>query len=243
MEMQASRSLAVSQQQAWEALNDPETLKACLAGCDRFEPQGDDQYAVGMAVKVGPVSAKFSGKVTLSDITPPERYRIAFEGQGGVAGFGKGEADVTLTPEPADAAGQPRCLLSYSVQAQVGGKIAQLGQRLIDGAARNMADDFFARFDTLMQQRHPRAAAAPADAGDTADLSHLPAGLADETGHIEPTVDAQAWEHDAAAGVATPLDAAPATEAEERSRRAIPLWCWGLAIVVVLGAGWLLSRY
>lgn len=243
MEMQASRSLAVSQQQAWEALNDPETLKACLAGCDRFEPQGDDQYAVGMAVKVGPVSAKFSGKVTLSDITPPERYRIAFEGQGGVAGFGKGEADVTLTPEPADAAGQPRCLLSYSVQAQVGGKIAQLGQRLIDGAARNMADDFFARFDTLMQQRHPRASAAPADAGDTADLSHLPAGLADETGHIEPTVDAQAWEHDAAAGVATPLDAAPATEAEERSRRAIPLWCWGLAIVVVLGAGWLLSRY
>lgn len=243
MEMQASRSLAVSQQQAWEALNDPETLKACLAGCDRFEPQGDDQYAVGMAVKVGPVSAKFSGKVTLSDITPPERYRIAFEGQGGVAGFGKGEADVTLTPEPADAAGQPRCLLSYSVQAQVGGKIAQLGQRLIDGAARNMADDFFARFGTLMQQRHPRAPAAPADAGDTADLSHLPAGLADETGHIEPTVDAQAWEHDAAAGVATPLDAAPATEAEERSRRAIPLWCWGLAIVVVLGAGWLLSRY
>lgn len=243
MEMQASRSLAVSQQQAWEALNDPETLKACLAGCDRFEPQGDDQYAVGMAVKVGPVSAKFSGKVTLSDITPPERYRIAFEGQGGVAGFGKGEADVTLTPEPADAAAQPRCLLSYSVQAQVGGKIAQLGQRLIDGAARNMADDFFARFDTLMQQRHPRAPAAPADAGDTADLSHLPAGLADETGHIEPTVDAQAWEHDAAAGVATPLDAAPATEAEERSRRAIPLWCWGLAIVVVLGAGWLLSRY
>lgn len=243
MEMQASRSLAVSQQQAWEALNDPETLKACLAGCDRFEPQGDDQYAVGMAVKVGPVSAKFSGKVTLSDITPPERYRIAFEGQGGVAGFGKGEADVTLTPEPDDAAGQPRCLLSYSVQAQVGGKIAQLGQRLIDGAARNMADDFFARFDTLMQQRHPRAPAAPADAGDTADLSDPPAGLADETGHIEPTVDAQAWEHDAAAGVATPLDAAPATEAEERSRRAIPLWCWGLAIVVVLGAGWLLSRY
>ena len=247
MEMQASRSLAVSQQQAWEALNDPEALKACLAGCDRFEPQGDHQYAVGMAVKVGPVSAKFSGKVTLSDITPPERYRIAFEGQGGVAGFGKGEADVTLTPEPDDAAGQPRCLLSYSVQAQVGGKIAQLGQRLIDGAARNMADDFFARFDALMQQRHPRAAVAAGDAdgdaGNTAGLSRMPSGLADEAGHIEPTVDAQAWEHDAAAGVATPLDAAPATEAEERSRRAIPLWCWGLAIVVVLGAGWLLSRY
>jgi carbon monoxide dehydrogenase subunit G len=243
MEMQASRSLAVSQQQAWEALNDPETLKACLAGCDRFEPLGDHQYAVGMAVKVGPVSAPFSGKVTLSDITPPERYRIAFEGQGGVAGFGKGEADVSLAPEPEDAAGQPCCLLSYSVRAQVGGKIAQLGQRLIDGAARSMADDFFARFDALMQQRHPRAAADAADAGDTAGLSRMPAGLPDEAGHIEPTVDAQAWEHDAAVGGGTPLDAAPATEAEERSRRAIPLWCWGLAIAVVLGAGWLLSRY
>src|SRR5260221_566384 len=114
---------------------------------------------------------------------------------------------------------------------------------LIAGAAGNRPDDSFARCDTLRQRRHRRGAAAPADAGDTADLSHLPAGLADETGHIEPTVDAQAWEHDAAAGVATPLDAAPATEAEERSRRAIPLWCWGLAIVVVLGAGWLLSRY
>ncbi len=223
MEMQASRPLAVSQQQAWEALNDPDTLKACLAGCDRFEPQGEGQYAVGMAVKVGPVSAKFSGKVTLSDIVAPESYRIAFEGQGGVAGFGKGQADVRLSPEPGDA-----CLLSYSVQAQVGGKIAQLGQRLIDGAAKNMADDFFTRFDALMQQRHPRAASPAA---------------ADEQGHIEPTVDAQAWEHDAAAGVAMPLDAAPATEAEARARRAIPLWCWALAVAVVLGAGWLLSRY
>ncbi|CAB5705502.1 Uncharacterized conserved protein [Delftia tsuruhatensis] len=223
MEMQASRPLAVSQQQAWEALNDPDTLKACLAGCDRFESQGEGQYAVGMAVKVGPVSAKFSGKLALSDIVAPQSYRIAFEGQGGVAGFGKGEAEVRLSPEPGDT-----CLLSYSVQAQVGGKIAQLGQRLIDGAAKNMADDFFARFDALMQQRHPRA---PSPA------------LPDEQGHIEPTVDAQAWEHDAAAAVATPLDAAPATEAEERSRRAIPLWCWALAVVVVLGAGWLLSRY
>lgn len=222
MEMQASRPLAVSQQQAWEALNDPETLKACLAGCDRFEALGDGQYAVGMSVKVGPVSAKFSGKLELSDIVAPESYRIAFDGQGGVAGFGKGQAEVRLSSEPGDT-----CLLGYSVQAQVGGKIAQLGQRLIDGAAKNMADDFFARFDALMQQRHPRAAAP----------------VADEDGHIEPTVDAQAWEHDAAAGVATPLDAAPATEAEERSRRAIPLWCWALAVAVVLGAGWLLSRY
>ena len=182
MEMQASRSLAVSQQQAWEALNDPETLKACLAGCDRFEPQGDDQYAVGMAVKVGPVSAKFSGKVTLSDITPPERYRIAFEGQGGVAGFGKGEADVTLTPEPADAAGQPRCLLSYSVQAQVGGKIAQLGQRLIDGAAKSTADDFFKRFDAEMQSRYGPPPAAAEEAEAPAEKAGMMSGLMKKIG-------------------------------------------------------------
>ena len=181
MEMQASRSLAVSQQQAWEALNDPETLKACLAGCDRFEPQGENQYAVGMAVKVGPVSAKFSGKVTLSDITPPERYRIAFEGQGGVAGFGKGEADVTLTPEPDDASGQPCCLLRYSVQAQVGGKIAQVGARLIDGTAKKLADEFFSKFAAMVggPPAAEAAAAAPATApGASAETVQMSAPAA-----------------------------------------------------------------
>lgn len=200
MEMQASRSLAVSQQQAWEALNDPETLKACLAGCDRFEPQGDDQYAVGMAVKVGPVSAKFSGKVTLSDITPPERYRIAFEGQGGVAGFGKGEADVTLTPEPDDAAGQPRCLLSYSVQAQVGGKIAQLGQRLIDGAAKSTADDFFKRFEAEMQSRYgpPPAPAVDASVEAPAEKTGVMSGLMKKMGFGKKDGDDAATPGDAA---------------------------------------------
>jgi len=101
-----------------------------------------------MAVKVGPVSAKFNGKVTLSDIQPPTSYKLAFEGQGGVAGFGKGASAVSLTPNDAG------CELAYTVQAQVGGKIAQLGQRLIDGAAKSMADDFFKRFDAEMQRRH-----------------------------------------------------------------------------------------
>ena len=90
MEMQASRTLAVSQQQAWEALNDPEVLKLCIPGCDKFAPAGNNQYAVAMAVKIGPVSAKFAGKITLADIVPPESYTIAFDGSGGVAGFGKG---------------------------------------------------------------------------------------------------------------------------------------------------------
>lgn len=98
MEMHASRPLAVSQQQAWEALNDPQTLQQCLAGCEKFEDAGDGSYAVIMSVKIGPVSAKFNGRVTLSDVQPPKSYTIAFEGQGGVAGFGKGQAKVDLTP-------------------------------------------------------------------------------------------------------------------------------------------------
>ena len=157
MEMLGTRQLGVTQQQAWEALNDPETLKACLAGCDKFEAAGDDTYSVGMAVKIGPVSAKFSGKVMLTEITPPQGYKLSFEGQGGVAGFGKGASSVTLTPNDAG------CELGYTVQAQVGGKIAQLGQRLVDGAAKSMADDFFKRFDALMAQRYPAPDAANDD--------------------------------------------------------------------------------
>ena len=164
MEMQASRTLAVSQQQAWEALNDPEVLKLCIPGCDKIEPTGEHQYAMAMALKIGPVSAKFAGKIALSDITPPESYTIAFDGSGGVAGFGKGNAQVQLVPLPADALGQDSCELHYTVQATVGGKIAQLGQRLIDGAAKTLAEDFFKRFDNEMQRRYPRPAVADADA-------------------------------------------------------------------------------
>lgn len=156
MEMQATRTLAVSQQQAWDALNDPEVLKLCIPGCDKVEPTGENQYAVAMAVKIGPVSAKFAGKITLADIVAPKSYTIAFDGSGGVAGFGKGHARVLLVPLPVGAAGQEGCELNYTVQASVGGKIAQLGQRLIDGAAKGMAEDFFKRFDNEMQRRYPR---------------------------------------------------------------------------------------
>jgi carbon monoxide dehydrogenase subunit G len=158
MEMQASRTLAVSQQQAWEALNDPEVLKLCIPGCDKVEPTAENQYSVAMAL----------------NIVPPESYNIAFEGSGGVAGFGKGNAQVKLVPLPADAAGQASCELHYTVHASVGGKIAQLGQRLIDGAAKSMAEDFFKRFDEEMQRRFPRAEAPPADATATADAITQP---------------------------------------------------------------------
>ena len=158
MDMQGSRQLAITQQQAWDALNDPAVLKACIPGCDKVEPTGENQYAIGMSVKVGPVAAKFAGKISLSDIVPPKSYRINFEGQGGAAGFGKGNSAVTLTPNDAG------CLLDYTVHASVGGKIAQLGQRLIDGVAKSMAEDFFKRFDDAMQAAHPAAYAAQAEA-------------------------------------------------------------------------------
>ncbi|MGJ7507826.1 CoxG family protein [Variovorax sp. GT1P44] len=160
MEMLGNRRLGVTQQQAWEALNDPETLKKCIPGCDKFELTGDNQYTVALAVKVGPVSAKFNGKVSLADIMPPDSYKLSFEGQGGVAGFAKGSSSVSLKPVADGAEG---CELDYTVQAQVGGKIAQLGQRLIDGAAKSTADDFFKRFEAEMQSRYgPPPAEAPA---------------------------------------------------------------------------------
>jgi hypothetical protein len=160
MDMQGSRQLAVTQQQAWDALNDPAVLKACIPGCDKVEPTGENQYAIAMALKIGPVSAKFTGKISLTEMNPPASYKLSFDGQGGVAGFGKGSAEVTLTPN------DEGCDLSYTVHASVGGKIAQLGQRLIDGAAKSMAEDFFKRFDAEMQRLHPESYAAKMVMGD-----------------------------------------------------------------------------
>lgn len=149
MEMHGERLIQAPMDTVWSGLNDPDILKICLPGCEKVEQTAENQFAVAMAVKVGPVGARFTGRITLSDILPVRSYRLAFEGQGGAAGFGKGSSRVTL-----NALGGG-CQLSYAVQAQVGGKIAQLGQRLIDSAAKSLADDFFRRFDEQMQLRHP----------------------------------------------------------------------------------------
>lgn len=161
MEMQGSRVLAVTQEQAWEALNNPEVLKASIPGCEKIETTGENQYSAVVSVKVGPLAAKFLGKITLTEVNPPQSYTLSFDGQGGAAGFGKGQAQVKLTPQGAG------CEIGYEVRAQVGGKMAQMGQRLVDGVARGMADDFFRRFDEEMKRRYPEAystaaAAAPA---------------------------------------------------------------------------------
>lgn len=151
MEMQGQRQLAVTQKQAWDALNDPSVLKQCVPGCDKLELLEDGRYSVGMALKIGPVSAKFNGKIEMSNVNAPESYTLGFDGSGGVAGFGKGVSQVKLSPN------EHGTMLDYSVNAQVGGKIAQMGQRLIDGVAKSMADDFFARFDGVLQERFPKA--------------------------------------------------------------------------------------
>ena len=158
MDMHGQRVLHVTQAQAWDALNDPEILKSCLPGCDKFELTQDNVYSIGMGIKIGPVSAKFAGKVTLSDIQAPNSYTLHFEAQGGVAGFGKGESKVSLHPH------DDGCELHYTVHSTVGGKLAQLGQRLIDGAAKSIAEDFFKRFDEALQAKYPRTEAASAAA-------------------------------------------------------------------------------
>lgn len=141
MEMTGAQRIPVSQDVTWQALNDLEVLKACIPGCEAIVPAGPDQYDVTLTAKVGPVSAKFKGKLTLSDLDPPHSYKLAFDGQGGVAGFAKGGAEVKLTPE-GEATN-----LAYTVKANVGGKLAQIGSRLIDGAAKKLAEQFFSAFN------------------------------------------------------------------------------------------------
>src|SRR5213079_2960290 len=144
MEMTGEQLIAAPQKEVWDALNDPQVLKACVPGCESIEPTGDNEYQVLMVARVGPVSAKFKGKLTLSDVKPPDSYSIAFEGQGGPAGFAKGGAHVRLAPEG------EKTKLSYDVRASVGGKLAQIGSRLVDAAAKKVADDFFKNFNAKL---------------------------------------------------------------------------------------------
>jgi len=140
MTMNGEVQLAAQPETVWEKLNDVATLKACIPGCESLEKTSDNEMEAVATVKIGPVKAKFKGKVTLSDLDPPHGYKISGQGDGGVAGFAKGGATVNLTPKDGGT------LLAYNVDAQIGGKLAQLGQRLVNGAAKKVADDFFANF-------------------------------------------------------------------------------------------------
>src|SRR5262245_8589117 len=147
MKMKGEQLVPASQQATWDALNNPDVLKACAPCCESTTPAGDNAYDVLMVARVGPVSAKFKGKLTLSDIVPPQSYSISFEGQGGAAGFAKGGAKVSLVGESSQTK------LLYDVKANVGGKLAQIGSRLVDAAAKKVADDFFKNFNGKMSAK------------------------------------------------------------------------------------------
>ncbi len=137
MDMSGEYRIPAPREEVWAALNDPEVLKSCIPGCKSLEKTSDTEMAAEVTAKVGPVKANFKGTVTLSDLDPPNSYRITGEGKGGAAGFAKGGANVQLSEENNET------VLNYTAKAQVGGKLAQLGSRLIDGAAKKTADDFF----------------------------------------------------------------------------------------------------
>jgi len=140
MTMTGEIHLAAGREAVWVKLNDPDVLKACIPGCEELEKTEDQGFRAVARMKVGPVSARFKGRVALSDLDPPKGYTISGEGEGGVAGFAKGSAKVELLESDGGT------LLSYHVDAQIGGKLAQLGQRLINGTAKKLADEFFANF-------------------------------------------------------------------------------------------------
>lgn len=175
MDMTGERRIPAPRQKVWDALNDPEVLRLCIPGCESLEKIGDDKLKATAAVKIGPISARFTGNVLISDLDPPNSYRISGEGQGGVAGFAKGGANVRLREEG------PLTVLSYDVKAQVGGKIAQLGARLIDATSKQMADLFFDRFTEEVStppEAAPQPVAAAASPAEAVPGQPAPAQLA-----------------------------------------------------------------
>ena len=167
MDMKDSRIINAPQAKVWAALNDPAMLKQCIIGCDSLEAVSDEEpgkFVAAMSVKVGPVSAKFNGKLQLEDVQPPNSYKLKFEGQGGPAGFANGTANVSLIAETPSST-----RLDYVANAMIGGKLAQIGSRLVDAAARKIADDFFSKFDALVGEPLPEVAA-----GSGADVADVP---------------------------------------------------------------------
>ncbi len=178
MDMSGERHIPAPRQKVWEALNDTEVLRGCIPGCETLERTAEHDMKATATIKIGPISARFNGKIHLTDIDAPNSYRISGEGQGGVAGFAKGGANVRLSDEG------PFTLLSYDVKAQVGGKIAQLGARLIDATSKQMADVFFDRFTAEVSGPQEVAATGPI---------------------IGPALAAESATNTADAGVITPL--------------------------------------
>ncbi|MCR0981385.1 CoxG family protein [Roseomonas populi] len=232
MDMTGSRRIEAPRERVWDALNDPAVLQASIPGCESVERTGPDSFAAKVAVRIGPMSAKFGGKVTLTNINPPEGYTITGEGQGGAMGFARGGADVALVAE-----GPSTTTLNYNVKAQVGGKMAQLGARLVDSTARQMADQFFDRFaaQVAAAETVPASATGPATAAPAApDMVPTTGPSVASTGQpIEPRQTAVAALRPGAAtgNMAAILAAIP----REPFGLPINLWIGGALFVVILG--------
>ncbi len=209
MDMSGEHRIEASREQVWQALNDPEVLKACIPGCDSLEKLTDTQFAATVTAKVGPVKAKFKGEVELSDIDPPNGYTISGEGKGGAAGFAKGGAKVKLTED--DGA----TLLGYEVNANVGGKMAQLGSRLIDGTAKKLSDEFFQKFAEMAE------AAAP----EEAPIIEAPVE--------EPVIEGPV-EQPATPEPETAPSPEPAPVQEPAAGGGLPSWVWITGLIVVV---------
>ncbi|WP_339833127.1 carbon monoxide dehydrogenase subunit G [uncultured Parvibaculum sp.] len=208
MEMSGEYKIPASREDVWAALNDAAVLQQSIPGAESVEKTADDEFEAVAKAKVGPVSARFKGKVKLTDIDPPNGYTISGEGNGGAAGFAKGSAKVTLT-----TAEDGGTLLSYSVSAQVGGKLAQIGQRFIDSTAARMAEEFFDNFSTLAGGS--KVAAAPSD---------LPE-VVDEMAHGIPV---KSPDSDAISPTGVPL------VPDEEAGMSLSPWVWGPALILVI---------
>jgi carbon monoxide dehydrogenase subunit G len=209
MDMTGEYHVAAPRQKVWDALNDTEILKQCIPGCETITKHSDTEMSATVRAKVGPVSARFGGKVTISDRDPPNSYKISGEGTGGPAGFAKGGATVKLSD---DGDGTK---LSYVVEANVGGKLAQIGSRLIDATARQMAENFFAKFAAVVGAPAPAAAASTADAAPEVMVAEMPPAPGSSV-EIPPPVRA-------------PSSAAPSS-----GRLSPAVWVAGLAVIVAI---------
>ena len=224
MELKGEYRITASRERVWEALNDPEILKKSIPGCSALEAVGDSSFAATVTTKVGPVKANFQGQVTLSDIDPPNGYTIQGEGKGGPAGFAKGGAKVSLVSD-GDC-----CLLRYEVEVSVGGKLAQIGSRLIDGTAKKLSGEFFETFAAL---------AAESKKGDKAPtkpvaVTEVPPEIVDVAGvagEVEPEMESVGNESMTRDGITK--------EAGVTKSSGLPTWVWvsGLIIVVAVILG------
>ena len=224
--MTGERRIPAPRQKVWDALNDTEVLRTCIPGCETLERTSETAMKATAAIKIGPISARFSGNINLSDIDAPNSYRISGEGQGGVAGFAKGGANVRLSDDGAFT------LLAYDVKAQVGGKIAQLGARLIDATSKQMADLFFDRFTAEVSGPQEIAAQGPVAGPPLAAASAL--GIADEGASTPMPTNATPAMPGTISAVPAPARA-PAKPAAISVFSLIPKELFGLPIVAIIG--------